>query len=85
MTLKQAKEMVDRFYKEAVYRIEKCNRDLYDDHVLHSFVDKCSAISETLIWTENINSTKSSRLQDYYFEMQDKLIDKWYDIKHLTA
>lgn len=85
MTLKQAKEMVNRFYKEAVYRLEKCNRNLWDDHVLNTFVDKCDAIRETLLWTEALNSTKSERLQDYTFEMQDKLIDKWYDIKHLTA
>lgn len=76
MTLKQAKEMVNRFYEEAVYRIEKCNRDLWNDHVLETFVDKCDAIRETLIWTEDINSTKSARLQDYVFEMQSKLIDK---------
>ena len=85
MTLKQAKEMVDRFYEEAVYRLEKCNRDLWDDRVWEIFVDKCDAIRETLVWTEDINSTKSARLQDYAFEMQDKLKDKWYDIKHLTA
>lgn len=84
MTLKQAKEMVNRFYEEAVYRLEKCDRDLYDDHVLFTFLDKCDAIRETLIWTEDINSTKSARLQDYGFEMRDKLMDKWHEIRKIA-
>lgn len=79
MTLKQAKEMMNIFYDNAMYRIEERGRDLYDG-VLHTFLDKADAIVTTCIYTNNSDKVWQAA-QNYKFELEDKLIENYKSMK----
>ena len=78
MTLKNAKILMDDFYDSAIYRLDKKHRNLYEDHVLQTFEDKCDAIITACIFCNA--KTVWQKAQEYKFELRDKLLEHWYSI-----
>lgn len=73
MTKKQAIEVMKEFYRVAEFRIIKRSRNLYTDHVLSTFQDKCDAIITACIITNKSNKVWSE-VQEMKFKMEDALI-----------
>lgn len=72
MTLKNAKELMDHFYKFAVFSIDKRHLDLYKDGVYRTFCDKTYAIVQACICTNDSNRVWR-QAQKYKFQLEDKL------------
>ena len=79
MTLRQAKEIMDTFYDSAVYRIEKRGRDLWNDGVYKTLSDKTDAIITACIYS-GASDRVVNKVQEYKFELEDKLRSKWSEI-----